>query len=365
VQCSKLWLNRLLESDGGATIWITNAPDALGEATIRRMTFAVEFTVPPRRAREKIIAQQATRAGVALSSSEVAKLATLKASPAVLKHALTVAASTGGASATAMQVSTSLLQAMGKGPPALRGAEGKFDPRWCSATYDLNKLADRLAATRCRSWSILMGGPPGTGKTAYAHHLGERLGLEVTSCRGSDLLSPFVGGTEANIAGAFKSAEREGAILLIDEVDSFLFDRRGAERSWEAGMVNEMLRWMETRTFPLIATTNSTDRLDPASQRRFSLRIDFQALDEDRARALFEMYFGETPPPSLREVDGLTPGDFAVVAARAALLDEHQAEHLVDWLRREAVDRGDAPRAAGFHSLRAPDGSSGRRLLVN
>jgi transitional endoplasmic reticulum ATPase len=34
-------------------------------------------------------------------------------------------------------------------------------------------------------------------------------------------------------------------MLVIDEADSLLSDRRGAVRSWEVTQVNEMLTWME------------------------------------------------------------------------------------------------------------------------
>ena len=34
-------------------------------------------------------------------------------------------------------------------------------------------------------------------------------------------------------------------MLIFDEADSFLFDRREAVRSWEVTQVNEMLTWME------------------------------------------------------------------------------------------------------------------------
>ncbi|WP_308614781.1 AAA family ATPase [uncultured Duodenibacillus sp.] len=51
--------------------------------------------------------------------------------------------------------------------------------------------------------------------------------------RASDLLSCWVGATEQNIARAFEEARKDDAVLLIDEADSFLQDRRGAGHSWE------------------------------------------------------------------------------------------------------------------------------------
>lgn len=43
-------------------------------------------------------------------------------------------------------------------------------------------------------------GPPDTGKTAFAHHLADRLGRQLHHRQGSDLLSCWVGQTEKNIA---------------------------------------------------------------------------------------------------------------------------------------------------------------------
>ena len=47
------------------------------------------------------------------------------------------------------------------------------------------------------------------------------------------------------MAEAFAEAEEENGIMLIDEVDTFLFDRSGASRSWEITQVNEFLTQLE------------------------------------------------------------------------------------------------------------------------
>lgn len=62
----------------------------------------------------------------------------------------------------------------------------------------------------------------------------------------SDLMSKWVGESEKAIAAAFRQAERDGALLMIDEVDGFLRDRDGAHHSWEVTRVNEMLTRMES-----------------------------------------------------------------------------------------------------------------------
>lgn len=137
-------------------------------------------------------------------------------------------------------------------------------------------------------------------------------------------------------------------MLLIDEADSFLFRREAGQRSWETGMVNEMLRHMEHLRAPFVATTKLADRLAPVMQRRFTLRAAFRAMDGQQAEALFAAHFAMTLPPGMPALTGQTPGDFVVIAKRAALLGETRAEVLAGWLREEAVLRGAVRAPVGF-----------------
>lgn len=89
--------------------------------------------------------------------------------------------------------------------------------------------------------------------------------------RVSDIESCWVGVTEQNIADAFEEARKDGAVLLFDEADSFLLDRRSATRSWEMTKVNEFLQQMEVFPGVVACTTNLMDTLDQASLRRFDL----------------------------------------------------------------------------------------------
>lgn len=234
-------------------------------------------------------------------------------------------------------------------PPRLAPLPAAYDPALAQADRDLASLADRLAASTARDWSLLLGGPSGTGKSAFARHLAGRLGLRLIEQRGSDLLDPFVGGTEAKIARAFCEAAERRAVLLIDEAESFLFDRRQATRSWEGSMVNELLRWMEHHPAPFIATTNLADTLDPATQRRFTLTLRFRSLSPGRAASLFAATFGTALPAGQPPLEGVTPGDVGVVAKRARLLGEADPATLADWVRAEAEARGEGRAGAGFH----------------
>ncbi len=74
---------------------------------------------------------------------------------------------------------------------------------------------------------------------------------------------------------------------MIDEVDSFLSDRRAAQRSWEVSMINEMLTQMESFSGIFIASTNLMDGLDQAALRRFDLKAKFDFLSDEQVWKLF------------------------------------------------------------------------------
>ena len=337
---SKQWVNRLVEAPEVPTIWIVNDPDMLDETIVRRMALAICFSRPPLVVRQRIAHRAAEEHNLVLSPTEAQSIAALPANPAVVASGLRTAQMSGGGAVVAAQAISSVIQAMGQSPSPERRGSTVYDPALSTADVDLALLSHQLTSARQRSWSLLFAGPSGTGKSAFARHLAAQMGIEIEERRGSDLLGSFVGETERNIAGAFTRAADRGAMLLIDEADSFLFRRESGQRSWEVGMVNEMLRQMEDLRSPFVATTNLADNLDPAMQRRFTIRATFKAMTAPQARRLFRAQFGQDWPLGQPVPEGQTPGDFAVVAHRASLLGEARPEVILRWLRDEIEARG-------------------------
>ena len=204
--------------------------------------------------------------------------------------------------------------------------------------------------------NLILWGPPGTGKTAFARWLADRIGIPLYTKRASDLISMWLGETEQNIARAFKQATDDGALLLIDEVDSFLQDRRNAQRSWEVSQVNELLIQMETFNGIFIASTNLMDSLDQAALRRFDLKVKFGFLKKDQAETLFLKHceaagFQEPGPVlrnRLRSMDRLTPGDFAAVLRQNRFKALHGPEAMLAALEAEASLKEGAKGTIGF-----------------
>ena len=165
--------------------------------------------------------------------------------------------------------------------------------------------------------NILLFGPPGTGKTEFVKYLGKELDRRVVVVKGSDLLSKWVGESEQNIAKAFRRAEAEHAILFFDEVDGRLQDRSNATRSWEITQVNELLQQMENFDGIMVAATNFSKNLDPATMRRFTFKLEFGYLDDAGKKSFFERMFKTTLADAelaeLRQLRNLAPGDFRTV----------------------------------------------------
>ncbi len=336
---SKLWLNRLVESASGVHIWIVNSLCELGEPVVRRMDFALRFATPPAKVQKELARKTTMRRGRPASDETVGRLAAFKTSPAILATAAKTARKIRWDEKRVIRVSRDLARATGRfsdRPPATEGYQ--FDPALSRASENLPMLTQRLSAAEM-PWSMLLSGPPGTGKSAFARHLAEKSARELIVKSASDLLGCFVGETEKAMAAAFAEAEEADAILLIDEADSFLSDRSRTRHQWEASMINEMLRQMESNRARFIATTNRSDVLDPATARRFSLAVEFLPMTTEQARAMFCATFGVRAPEGLEQLHALTPGDFAQAKRRAVLLGEQTPANFLRWLREALANR--------------------------
>ncbi len=175
--------------------------------------------------------------------------------------------------------------------------------------------------------------------------------------RASDILSKWVGGTEQNLARAFDQAERDDAVLILDEVDSLLFQRELAQRSWEVSATNELLTQMERFSGILICTTNRLEGLDAASLRRFAVKLRLGVLTRRGRVLLYERLLaplaaGSAGTALMRELEalsGLTAGDFGVVRSVAALEEGVSHAELVRALGEELrVRAARGGRRAGF-----------------
>lgn len=349
---SKIFLNRLLENNPVPVIWTTNDTDRFDPALLRRMTYALEMKVPPKKTRERIWTRVLERQSVEVPGDEVRKLARdFCEAPALAASAVRAARLAGGQTEQVRQAVKSVSVLM-RGEAPERKAEkrpDRYDLSLVNADADLVNLSARICSLEnSRRVSLCLSGPPGTGKTAFVRHLAREMGIEVIQKRASDLLSMWVGGSEKNIAAAFRQAREEEAFLVFDEADSLLQDRNLAQRSWEVTQVNEMLTWMESHDWPFACTTNFSDRLDSASLRRFTFKVNLRFMSPEQCRAAFRLYFGTEPPDGVALPGNLTPGDFALVHRKAGILGHFGNLETLCRLLRDESNAKIRERRVGF-----------------
>lgn len=353
---SKAWFNRMLEENQVPALWIANDISGLDAAFIRRFDMVFELPVPPRSQRLRIVRRLCAGWLDDAQAQRIADASHL--APAVIARAARVTQAICSRAQQPPRVLCRLidntLKAQGQ---ALLGDHPAqpiaYDPGMVNTDVDPQSLADGLA--RVPQARICLYGPPGTGKTAYVRWLAARLERPLQVERASDILSKWVGGTERNLARCFRQAGEDGAVLLIDEVDSLLQDRRHLGQSSQVTMVNEMLTQMEEFRGIFVATTNLLDSLDQAALRRFDLKARFGFLAAQQARSLFARHCRQmaidASPDAVERVGAirtLTPGDFAAVARQARFRPLACSADFVAALDAECALKEAEPRAIGF-----------------
>ena len=325
-QYGKAFINRSLETNELPTIWITNNILDMDEAVVRRFNLAIEIGIPTEDVRAKIIKKYSENL---IDNKLIKKLAKNDfIAPALISNASVVVSNlnTKDKNKAFERVINNTLKAQGyeeiRDYNPRDDLPSSYDPNFVNSDCDLNELMQGIKISK--NARICLYGVPGTGKSAYAKFIAKSLKKPIIIKKGSDLLSMFVGWTEKNIALAFKEAKEKHAVLVFDEVDSFLQDRGMATRSWEVTQVNEMLVQMESFDGIFIATTNLIDNLDKACLRRFDLKLEFGYLLPEQAQNLFKkectllkVKFDENAAKKVSNLGLLTPGDFASVRRQA------------------------------------------------
>jgi transitional endoplasmic reticulum ATPase len=357
----KAWINRTMERNPVPAVWVSNSVDVIDPAYKRRFDYSVGFPLPPRPVRlsiarhhlgcfdppdsllERLSANEELTPAQLCLAAKVARIA----SPEDKVRAL-------GLVELTLERSIILL--------GQRCSPGRNVVRTGYSLDHLNIDADIVGILeglkRRPRGSFCFYGAAGTGKSELARHLADQIGKPFLLRRASDLLSKYVGESEQNIAAMFGEARQQDAVLVLDEADSFLADRRGAQRSWEVTQVNELLTQMEAFEGIFVCTTNLIEKLDPASLRRFAFKVRFDPLTSDQRWSMFSQELirlgGEGVEAhrceaQVRALNGLTPGDFNVAARQFELCDTPATpENLCDILRRECQAKGAILGRIGF-----------------
>jgi len=312
-------------------IWITNRIEQIDPAFRRRFQYHLELKSPPPGARLGLVTRALS--DVTVSAEFAARLAERRGlTPAQIRTAVRFAQLAGQPEEGEKLIERQLMNA----DKALghQAHDRAARPVVTQYALDLLNVESRFeiprivaALQRRPAGNLCFYGPPGSGKTALAEHIAVALQRPLMIRQASDLASKYVGETEQNMARMFESAATEGAVLLLDEADSFLRSRRMAERNYEVSEVNEMLAGMERFPGVFICTTNLFEELDEAALRRFAFKIRFKPLQVPQRVRMFARESGQDEPTPeqcarLAALDELTPGDFAAVRQQVEILGE-------------------------------------------
>jgi len=360
-QAQKAWMNRLLETNTVPSIWLSNDVECMDPAFIRRFDIVLEMPLMRGRQREHLLEKTCGDLIDARTKSRLLEAHDL--APAVIQRAVRVVravqedlpASRTGIALERLIEST--LTAQGHAPLSAGQADtlpAGYNLNHIAADVDLAQVAEGIV--QARTGRICLYGPPGTGKTAFGRWLAHRMNVPLHARKVSDIVAPYVGQTERNLARVFRDAAAEGAVLLLDEVDSFLQDRQHAHHSWEVTAVNEMLTQMESYQDVFIASTNLMDGLDQAALRRFDLKVKFGYLRPAQAWELFEANCQSLGLPEadgavrtvLERMTNLTPGDFAAVIRQHRFRPLGSGQAMMAALEAECRIKKDSRNPLGF-----------------
>ena len=335
-QKNKAWTNQLLENNNVPMIWLSNSVSGIDPAFLRRFDLILEMPDLPLKNKSALITQLTEGK---LSPAYVQHFAKVRSlTPAILSRTIRVAKelNTSNFAETLLMMFNQTLKSQNKPKiePLVLG-KANYNLDYVACNDNIHRISEGLK--RSKKGRICCYGPPGTGKTAWAAWLAEELDMPLLLKQGSDLLNRYVGGTEQNIAQAFEQAKADNALLVLDEVDTFLFSREGADRSWERSQVNEMLTQIERFEGLMVVSTNLIEVLDPAALRRFDLKLKFdyltlpQRLDfaKQQAEILGLPLLSEEDFTQIESLNLLTPGDFAAVARRHQFSPFQKVQ---DWL---------------------------------
>lgn len=319
----KSWLVDLLETNPMPTLWVANDLDGVHDALLRRFDLVLHLEEPPAIVKRRIL--ETAFDGRCVSAPLLSRLADLRGLQPGHAEALGRVVRTMPpempVDGLIERQTRELRKVLGLSPLKRQAVRplGPFRLDWLNPDRPIEPLLAR--AIKAGDGRFCMFGPPGTGKSAFAAELAHRLQRPLHAYQGGELLSCFVGETEKAIAAAFARAQTSDAVLLIDEAEGLLSDRRSLRQSWELTTVNALLTALDGHDGYVVLTTNLVERLDPAVLRRMEHKLELRLPTAEQRRSLwarfrehFEWKQGADLDSQLDALDGLTPGDFHQVA---------------------------------------------------
>lgn len=346
-----LWIKRFLKTNAHPIIWMCSISDDVKPADLQGFTLLIHMADPDVAMRLELT--QSHLAPIGISDGVINTIALRKEFNAdlLVSSAKAVQLTQGKAGelddivmchlnnqAKAMQLPT---------VPTIRSMNTRFDIGYLQVQGRFSADQVMAAIVRNRTGTVLMGGPPGTGKTQLARVMADRLGRSLICLTAADINTKWYGESEKKVASIFQNCDPLEQVIFLDEAETVLAARGNEEHRASQSVTAEFLRQLDAFTGVFICATNHAAMFDPALIRRFTFRLEFMPLTRpQREMMLLELaneladklaarLHGEGLPENCKQhlarLNGLTPGDFANVKRRFELLGHKPS--LDDWLQ--------------------------------
>ena len=220
-------------------------------------------------------------------------------------------------------------------------------------------------AAKMKGMTMLFHGSPGCGKTEFALQLSKLTGRPLMKIEVTDFQSKWVGESEKRLRGIFKdyrmACERSEIqpLLFFNEADQIIGKRVAIRNSVDQmtnALQNIVLEEMENFDGILIGTTNLTENMDAAFERRWVMKLHFESPNNQAKQAIWKSAIKglrTSEAEKLVQKFDFTPGEITNISRRFSVekllgLTSTRLDMLMKLCESERYNTLNSTKSIGF-----------------